>query len=158
MWLWTDGTDVAMPSDTWNAWYEGEPDNAFGVENCMVMTNFKFWAERRLIMDDYYWKDYSCDINPQEIQGYACERTPTIVLNCFFMQSFIKYYNKSTVFIIYILFFIGTRDCFPNPCQHNSTCQYVGESNARDMEYMCDCGEGYIGLHCEVQRMYHAST
>ena len=73
VWLWQDGTEVAMPTDTWHAWYEGEPDNNQGVENCMVMTNFNFWSERKLMMDMAHWKDYNCDANPQEINGFVCE-------------------------------------------------------------------------------------
>ena len=38
-----------------------------------MITNYKYWSVRKLILDSYVWRDYSCDINPQAIQGYVCE-------------------------------------------------------------------------------------
>ena len=76
-WYWFDGTRTPMPNEDWNMWYDGQPDNDQGAENCMVMTNYRYWSVNKLILESYVWRDYSCFTNPQEIQGYVCERKIT---------------------------------------------------------------------------------
>ena len=75
VWLWSDGTDVSLPTgNQWHGWYTGEPDNANSAEHCSVMTNYKFWELHKVILEQYYWRDYSCIFNPaNEIQGFICE-------------------------------------------------------------------------------------
>ena len=72
--VWADGTRMPTPTDAWHVWFSGEPDNAAGRQHCTVMTNYRFWEVRKGIADQYYWIDYGCDVNAQEIQGYTCER------------------------------------------------------------------------------------
>ncbi len=58
--------------------------------------------------------------------------------------------------------FAGTVQCEPNPCENNSTCQYVGTlhpwtSNSRDgvaEEFICECAEGFVGAYCQYKREY----
>ena len=73
-WRWTDGTEMAMPTSSWNEWYEGEPDNGDGVEHCAVMSNYKYWALWKSMLGAYVWRDFSCLYNNNNIQGYICER------------------------------------------------------------------------------------
>ncbi len=71
--MWLDNTRMVMPTSVWHKWFEGEPDDDKGREDCAVMSNYRFWSIRKLILPGYVWKDYNCHINPQEIQGYVCE-------------------------------------------------------------------------------------
>ena len=72
-WRWSDGTAMPLPSEPWHAWDSGQPDNA-ADDDCSVLTNYAFWAIRKLILDQYIWRDYACLHNPaNEIQGYICE-------------------------------------------------------------------------------------
>ena len=73
IWKWSDGARMPLPSDPWHVWWEGEPDDDKGAEDCSVMTNYRFWHVHKLILDSYVWRDYNCHLNPQEIQGYVCE-------------------------------------------------------------------------------------
>ena len=72
--MWSDSSPMPLPLDPWHAWYEGQPENDNNV-NCAVITNFKYWAIRKVIMPSYSWLGYTCDFNgAKEIQGYICER------------------------------------------------------------------------------------
>ena len=71
--VWADGSRMPMPTDDWHVWYAGEPNNDKGREDCTVITNYRYWELRKQMMELYYWRDYGCSINPQEIQGYLCE-------------------------------------------------------------------------------------
>ena len=71
--MWADGTPMPLPSDEWNHWYCGEPDDSTGEQDCSVISNYRFWSIRKLILDNYVWLDYSCNSNPQDVQGYICE-------------------------------------------------------------------------------------
>ena len=73
-WEWADGNPVPMPSASWHDWYEGQPDNSDISQQCAILTNYKFWSGRIAKLEQYYWRDYGCTINPQQIQGYICER------------------------------------------------------------------------------------
>ena len=74
VWRWVDGSIMAMPTDPWNAWDEGQPDDEKGAEDCVVMTNYMYWSIRKMILDSYVWRDFGCDVNPaNEIQGFVCE-------------------------------------------------------------------------------------
>ena len=80
-WRWADGTEVALPTAPWHEWYEGEPDNHGGVEHCAVVSNYKYWAVlRKVKLDAYVWRDFSCLFNDNNIQGYICERKSLCVL------------------------------------------------------------------------------
>ena len=91
-WVWADDTVMPLPTAAWHEWFTGEPDNAASSEHCSVMTNYRFWELHKVILDAYFWRDYSCDFNPaNEIQGYICERTYTVhvlvykqVLTCWY--------------------------------------------------------------------------
>ena len=73
-WKWSDGDVMNLPTSPWHYWYPGEPDDADQAEDCAVLTNYRFWHERKLTLDQYYWRDYSCSVNPaRDIQGYVCE-------------------------------------------------------------------------------------
>ena len=73
-WRWADGTEMALPTSPWHAWYEGEPDNHDDVEHCAVITNYMYWAVRKRTLGEYVWRDFSCLFNNNNIQGYICER------------------------------------------------------------------------------------
>ena len=74
-WRWADGTEMALPTSSWHAWFEGEPDNQDGVEHCAVVTNYVYWAVRKHTLGEYVWRDFSCLFNNNKnIQGYICER------------------------------------------------------------------------------------
>lgn len=71
--MWSDGTKMPLPSDTWGHWDEGQPDDLDG-EDCSILTNYAFWEDMKTILDAYVWRDYTCKHNPiNEIQGYVCE-------------------------------------------------------------------------------------
>ncbi len=73
-WLWADGSPMPLPLDPWHAWYEGQPDNQ-GEQDCAIITNYMYWAVRKVILPEYSWRDYSCEFNvAKQIQGYICER------------------------------------------------------------------------------------
>ena len=41
------------------------------------------------------------------------------------------------------VFFLETKECISDPCQHNSDCvEQIGG-------YTCECAAGYSGTHCE---------
>lgn len=75
-WRWEDGTDMPILSSPWHEWYEGEPDNKGGNENCLLLTNYLWWVPGvKPTIPRYAWVDYYCDIlMGKEIQGYICER------------------------------------------------------------------------------------
>ncbi|KAK2157989.1 hypothetical protein LSH36_179g02007 [Paralvinella palmiformis] len=74
-WLWSDGTRMALPTDRWHMWYDGQPDNADGSRGCSVLSNYMFWSRPKIMLNAYVWRSFGCDINPNIIQGYLCERT-----------------------------------------------------------------------------------
>ena len=83
IWRWPDGSLMVMPSDTWGVWYEGQPDDFKGAEDCLVMTNYMYWDTRQRILDFYVWRDYGCNFNPaNEIQGYVCESKFAHLMPC----------------------------------------------------------------------------
>ena len=74
-WRWADGTEMALPTSPWHAWFEGEPDNHDGVEHCAVVSNYVYWAVKKRTLGEYVWRDFSCLFNNNNnIQGYICER------------------------------------------------------------------------------------
>ena len=73
--MWTDGSRIPLPTDPWHTWYEGQPDNVDSLENCVVISNYQYWAIRKQTMDNYVWLVYACHHNAEQaIQGYICER------------------------------------------------------------------------------------
>ena len=65
---------MPLPLDPWHAWYEGQPDTA-GQAGCAVITKYMYWVIRKVVLDDYRWRNYPCDFNVvKEIQGFICER------------------------------------------------------------------------------------
>ncbi|KAI0229965.1 hypothetical protein LSAT2_019633 [Lamellibrachia satsuma] len=74
-WRWADGTEMALPTSPWHAWFEGEPDNHDDVEHCAVVSNYMYWAVRKRTLGEYVWRDFSCLFNNNNIQGYICERS-----------------------------------------------------------------------------------
>ena len=79
-WRWADGSRVPLPSDPWSEWYPGEPNQAADTETCAVLTNYKFWAVRKVSFDAFYWVDFECDANSQRVQGYICERSLMLLI------------------------------------------------------------------------------
>lgn len=76
VWKWFDGELVSRSNDNdYSNWYEGQPDDAGGAEDCGIMTKYTFWATVKVPLSSYFWMDHSCSVNAQEIQGYICERT-----------------------------------------------------------------------------------
>ena len=61
-----------MPTSTWHEWYAGEPNN--GDEHCTVLSNYMYWAFKKVSLGSYKWLDFSCVFNNNNIQGYICER------------------------------------------------------------------------------------
>ena len=88
---------MALPTSPWHAWYEGEPDNQDGVEHCAVVTNYKYWAIRKLMLGSYAWRDFSCLFNNNNIQGYICERKGLlrVIVNTGF-NCYLSWYSKIT--------------------------------------------------------------
>ncbi len=78
--MWPDGSKIPLPADPCHEWFEGEPDDKQGLEDCSVMSNYRFWTNRKMILDNYVWRDYNCHFNPQEIQGYTCESKSYLTL------------------------------------------------------------------------------
>ena len=75
MWRWADGERVPLPSTSgWHVWYSGEPNSQRGSESCALLTNYKFWALRKVSFGSYFWVDFRCDYNGKQVQGYVCER------------------------------------------------------------------------------------
>ncbi|CAD5116857.1 DgyrCDS5699 [Dimorphilus gyrociliatus] len=76
-WKWEDGSSMPILSSPWHEWFEGEPDNKGGKENCLLLTNYLWWVPGiKPTIPRYAWVDYYCDINMEkEIQGFICERT-----------------------------------------------------------------------------------
>ncbi len=47
----------------------------------------------------------------------------------------------------FVIYPIGTLQCFPSPCLNNGTCAFVGGND----EYWCQCPYGFYGKHCEIE-------
>ena len=72
---WEDGSDLGISGESWEEWYQGQPDIAGDQKYCMVLSPFNMQTGEYL--NQVYWFSHRCDVegttSTPSVQGYICE-------------------------------------------------------------------------------------